>query len=353
MPDTRELRVAWGFNRQAALQTALAVGSLWSLNQSNDDFGFPRPNHEDNANDKGKGTPFPTQRFKTTLDSSTPWNYYLTSQNAAMLAVFGLGKVSEAVEGANGGVKYVCAPNVVLAAANDDMPSTSNLVTVRQGASDVVDHLLIGMCCEEFTITVTRGPGRENATMTSSWVGCGKYTKPSGIVQPALTVEHELNAGGVSILSLFGTDLLPTKRFEQFTFTVKNNIRLDRGYYPGSGSQLGYQLRGRMLRGPQQITASYQALLEDGSPEFDAVLAGTQGVFRMKMEGPQIGAGPEKHYLDITLPKVQLLEAPFSADDGLMMVTAGMSVQDDPAAVDRVLKMEVVTNKAGIGELPA
>jgi hypothetical protein len=353
MADIRELGVSWGFRKQSALQTALLAANMWSLNQTNDDFGIPRLVKEDNQQDKGKGTPFATQQFKTIADAEVPWNYYLTSENLAMLGVFGIGKVSEAAVGTEGAIRYICKPNVTLAAVNDEAPSTTYLATIRQGSNDVVDHALIGVCLEEFTITIARGTNRDTAQMTSRWIGCGKYAQPSAIVRPAITVEHELNAGSVTLLEIFGDSLITNKRFEQFTLTYKNNIKGDFGYYPGSGSQNGFQLRGRMLRSAPTVTASYQALLEDTSTEFTDFLNGESGLFRVKMEGALIGAGPEKHTFDLKLPAVEINAVSNPVNDGLLFVESNLTLKDITGDTDRMLVWDVLTNKANIGEVPA
>jgi hypothetical protein len=344
MADIREIRQFIGFKKQAALQTALVAADGWSLRQTNRTIGQARYVTENDKDDLGKGTPFATQVFKTSKSFDYPWEARLTSQNAAMLGVFGIGLQTKAAAGS--GFKYTCKPSVLLT-ASPDMPSTTVVQTIRQGGSDVFDVAGIGVCCNEFGFTLLSSPGRDNATMRSSWVGCGKTASPSTITVPTVTTEHSLSAGAATTITINSVNYLSNARFFQFSFNYGNNIRLDQGYYPGSGSQDGFQIRGRMWRGDPVATAEIVALFENGSTELDAFLAQTEGTGQIVVDGAVIGAGPEVHRLDLLMHRIVFEDAEVNEQDGLVSVRVPIALLEHSS--NGVLTYEVTTTQDNIG----
>ncbi len=320
MADIRELKMAISFHKQTALQTALVAADCWSLRQTNRTPGKPEFVTENDKDDIGKGTPFATQVFKQSATSTFPWEARLTSENAAMLGVFGIGL--NAKTAADTGFKYSCKPSVLLT-ASPDMPAATIVQAIRQGGSDVFDFGLIGMCCEEFSILLASGPDRNNATMRSQWVGCGKYADPSTITIPAVTTEHSLGAGQATAITINGTNYLSNARFFSAEFTYKNNIRLNAGYYPGSGTQSGFNLRGRMWRGDPQATLRFTALFENGSTELADFLAQTEGTARITIQGAAMGTA--YHLLDIQFHRVVYENWDVNDQDGLVAVTVDVA----------------------------
>lgn len=320
MADIREIKMAIGFHKQTALQTALVAADTWSLRQTNRAVGQPEFVTENDKDDLGKGTPFATQVFKTSQGAVFPWEGRLTSEAAAMLGVFGIGLNAKTT--ADIGFKYSCKPSVLLT-ASPDMPATTIVQAIRQGGSDVFDFGLIGMCCEEFTLSLTSSPGRDNATFRSQWIGCGKYASPSTITIPAVTTEHSLSSGAATVITLNGVNYISNARFLSFEMTYKNNIRLDSGYYPGSGSQSGFQLRGRMWRGDPQVTGRYTALFENGSTELDDFLAQTEGTGQITIQGAAMGTA--YHKLDINLHRIVTQNVQIGDQNGLVSITADIA----------------------------
>lgn len=345
MADIREIKTFIGYKKQTGLQTALVAADGWSLRQTNRTPGQPEFQTEDDKDDLGKGTPFATQVFKTSAGAGFPWEARLTSENAAMLAVFGIGL--NAKTAADTGFKYACKPSVLLTAA-PDMPATTIVQAIRQGGSDVFDIGLIGMCCEEFTISLNSGPGRDNATMRSQWVGCGKYANPSTITIPTVTTEHSLQAGSATAITINGVNYLSNARFFNFEFNYKNNIRLDAGYYPGSGTQNGFNLRGRMWRGDPAVTAKITALFENGSTELDDFIAQTEGTGRITITGALL-TGSVTHYnlLDLQLHRIVTKNVQIGDQDGLVSVSADLACLEHSS--NGVLQLDVQTLQDNIG----
>jgi hypothetical protein len=324
----QELRFAIGFKKQSDLTTALVAGDMLSLRQTNRDLMQSVPINESDKDDLGKGV-YSTTLFKSNLDGRGPWNGRLTSEAAAILASFGIGANSKAVSG--GGFKYTCdAP--VFATAGLDLPVTTALVQVRTGGAAISDKALIGMACEDFGFQFSLGPGRDNAQFTSNWIGTGKYAKPSAIVMPDIYDEHSLNAGGITELTLVGFDYLANKRFADVQFSWKNNIRERSAFFPGSGSQNGFQLRGRMRRGSPEIRLSATVECDSGSSEEDALLALTEGT------GTITCAGATDNSLKLSFPRLRVKASPIGDSDGIAAYKIDYEILEHPT--DGVLSIE-------------
>jgi hypothetical protein len=339
----QELALAMGFHKQSALQVALTAPDMWCLSQTSRAIGQPVFNQESNAQDIGKGHEWATQLFPSHWDAPWTWDARLSSENAALLAVFGLGNISKAAAGS--GFKYTCTPlDPILDGI--EVPSLTVVQAVRQGATDLFDYALIGMALEEFRIKLQQGPGRDNATMTSSWVGCGMHANPSTIAIPAATTEHMLNSGGASTITIRTVDYITNKRFVNLEFGWKNNLRLDSGFYPGSGSQTGANIRGRMRHGARQCFLSFTVEMEDDSSELTDMLAGTEGSANVVVPASAI-AGGAFHTLEITIPRLILKAAPIGETDGLITIAVECEILKDES--DEVVTVEVTTLQDEIG----
>ena len=126
MADIREIKTFIGYKKQTGLQTALVAADGWSLRQTNRTPGQPEFQTEDDKDDLGKGTPFATQVFKTSAGAGFPWEARLTSENAAMLAVFGIGSTAcgSTTSGATSTFGGMAPP---LSARNDRRPTLCSL----------------------------------------------------------------------------------------------------------------------------------------------------------------------------------------------------------------------------------
>jgi hypothetical protein len=333
----QDIRMAIGFKKQAALHTPLVAADMWSLRFTSQDVPQATPINEDDADDLGKGV-YATEVFPSHLEAAYPVNGRLTSQWAAMLACFGSGKTVKTAAGS--GFKYTCvAPD--LSADGLELPSTTVAVKIPEGGGNVTDKALIGIICNEFGFQLNSGPGRDNAQFTSSWVGSGKYAQPSAITIPTFYAEKSLNSGGISALTILGQNYLTNNRFISYTFGWQNQVRP--GFYPGSGSQGGYQLQGRMRRGKPVISTGIVVEAAVGSAEEAALLAGTEGTAVMTLDGPVIGAGPEVHQLKITHHRIKVKGAPLGNQDGI--VTYGVDLSVLQHATNGVVTIEVTTDK--------
>ena len=302
---TQDQWMAIGFKKQVDLVTALTAADMVTLGGTTMDFNA-EPKKQNNATDKGKGV-YSTKTFKSHYECGGNWAGIATSQALAIISAFAVGKITKAAAGS--GFKYtMVAPD--LTADGLDMPVTT--IATKTGA--VNNKALIGMACEEFGVSLTNATGREGAQFTSSWTGTGKNSKPSGITFPAAYAESEMNAGSLTTLSFIGFDYLASGRMNQFSFSFKNNKRS--GFFPGSGSQSGYQLQGRMRRGVPTITVSGRVECDSGSDEESALLADTEGTGVIAIQGPLI-SGSSYHGWKITLHRIQLEATKLGDADGI------------------------------------
>lgn len=336
--NIRETRLCIGFHKQAALQTALVAADCWSLLKTNPSLFNVDLRTESDAAWIGKNDEFATTNYLTNWEVAGAIEGYLSSQWAAMLAAFGLGKVTK--EAAGDGFKYTCEP---LAPVTEEieMPSTTIVEAIRQGASDVIDRALVGCCVEEFGFQLNSGPGLQNARFTSQWVGCGKQVSPSTISVPAVTAAKLLKGYSVAC-TILGADYVTQKTLQSYEFRWRNNLRLDTGYYPGSGQVDGAQIRGRMEHGDRECTSSFIARFQNGSTELTNLLAQTEGTAIITITGDAISSGVV-HKMTITLQRVVIRSAVIGDADGI--VTVAVDLLPMTHSVNGLIKIEVWTTK--------
>ena len=259
-------------------------------------------------------------------------------------AAFALGKVTPAA--VTGGAGYVIVPWDQNLDCLRDMPTATWLAYLASCSETVVDYALIGVACEEFTVALNMGPGLDNATISSTWVGTGRFAHPAGITIPPFATEHSLRAGGSSIV-VMGVDYVANHKFMTCNWGYKNNIKLDQGFYPGSGSQNNASVRGRMRRGVPAITFNYTAEFEHDSNELDFYLNQTEGAAVLKVEGQVIGAGPAKHMFNINMPRVMFSAAVVGENDNTLTIAMEVAVLQHPGTGE-VVTITANTSQVGI-----
>ncbi len=352
---TQELKIGIGFKKQtntgtkttsaAQLQTALAAGDLWNLGLSSFNVPFPNFQQEDDGDFFGKGTEWVENIFPTSIDAQWEWPFFLTSQNWVMAIAFALGSVTETSPAA-GAHQYVATP-ADPAADGVNLPATTIVAGIRQGTADeITDMAIIGAVCTGFELRVQRGPGLQNTQLTSRWLGCGKYANNSGIAVPTRTSETRLGAGSSSALTINGVDYLANARFVDMAYGYQNNPSTESGYFPGSGSQGGYDIRGRMRYGKRVQTLRVTVELEADSVELADLLAGTEGPAQFAITGPLI-AGSTYHLAQIDLPRVRAKAFAVAEADGFVVANVDITIMNDETLGPVILTG--ITDKALIG----
>ena len=316
--NSRETKIGVGFIEQTDLNTPNTAAEIWSFLITNNNPFTITPNTENDANDIGKGDEFPTQVFPVSMDVTGRLEKQISSQAAAWAFAFGLGKVTKTAAGT--GSTYKCEPTDPAVACIDLPPFTAVEQIRPGGVPPFLDRALVGCVITGFTLSLESGPGRNNARLAIDIAGTGKVITPSTIVIPASTTEDFLNAASATI-NVQGIDYVLSKSFISAEITWNVNPRLDTGYYPGSGVDAnGYALRGRMEYSARAAGMTFVARAAPGSPEFNALLARTEGSTVVTLAGATIGAGPEKHGIRVEFPRSTISAAQNGDADGLVTI---------------------------------
>lgn len=313
---SQEVKTAFGFRTQTDLITPNDANGMWCLPKTNEQLADVTLNTEDDSADLGKGDDWARNVYLTSWDAKGTFETYVTSEIMTWLAAFALGKATKTTPGA-GAFQYTGVPQNPVTDGSDLKPFTY-VEGIRQGASPILDRALLGCCVEDFTVSLQRGPGRQNAKVTVNFLGTGNQVNPSGITIPSPYTQHNLRAGGATI-TILGDDYVALKTFESCEFGYKNNIKGESGYYPGSGSYQGADVRGRMEIGKQETFLRFVARARSNSPELAKLLAQTEGSATVGMTGATI-VSAVKHGAVATWPRVRIKSAPFGNSDGFTTV---------------------------------
>lgn len=271
--NDREILIGFGKNCQDDLATANTAVGMIRLGKLNASNMYPRLMTENDAEEFGKGHEFATQVFKTYWDCSGQLEKYLSSEFAAWVMAFSLGKVVKS--GTTPNFTYTCTP-IDPATGGIELPSFSFVEQMRPGASPIVDFMNVGCVIEGWNLTIGSGPGRASAKLVADLVGSGKLTEPSAITLPAATTEHLLPASSAAI-TINGVDYVAAKNFVSLEAGWRNNIRLDDGFYPGSGTSESAAIRGRMEVGNREPSLRFTARFDKTSAEYTKLKAQTEG----------------------------------------------------------------------------
>jgi hypothetical protein len=231
--NIRETLIAFSKNKQAAIATANTAAGMWRLNKLNSSFGGPKLITETDAEEFGKGHEFAANVYRMSWDVQGQIEKYLSAEFACWAFAFALGKV----------VPTGILPNYIYTitpldpvADGIELPYFSFVEQIRPGGSAVLDRMSIGCAIQDLTLTIASGPGRANAKLVVNYVGSGKHLKPSTITIPAATAEKLLASASLA-LTIKGVNYVTAKSIVSLELSWKNNLRVDDGYYPGSGFQ--------------------------------------------------------------------------------------------------------------------
>lgn len=315
--NIRETIISTGYIAQADLETANILADFRTLPKNNAALAEVRGNIETDAQDIGKGHEFAANAFRLGRDVNFQIQSYLNSEIAAFAFAYANGQ-SVASNPAGTAYRHTSSPQDPVS-GGIELPLFSLIETIRQGGAAVLDRMLVGNVVEGWTINLNSGPGRQNAQITIDCVGSGLMTEPSGIVVPAVETTHGLNAGTATI-TINSTNYVTTKNFVSAEFGLRNNHRLDAGYYPGSGTQDGFQTRGRMEFGDREPFLRYVARFENGSDELTKMTALTEGTAVITLQGSLI-TGATYHDLSVTFHRVLFTSAVIGDTDGIVTVS--------------------------------
>lgn len=339
--NIREILIGFGKGKQTDIATANLVANVWQLKKLNAALANPKLNTESDAEEFGKGHEFATQVFKTSWDIAGTIEKYLSSDIAAWAMAFGLGKVVKS--GSTPNFTYTSTP-LNPTADGIELPYFSFIEQIRPGGSSIIDRMAVGCAVEGWSIMVGSGPGRANSKINIEFVSSGKLTEPSGITLPAATVEKLLPSASLT-LTINGVDYVTSKNIVSLDFGWKNNIRLDAGFFPGSGFQSAGDatsgaIRGRLECGDRQASLKFVARFASGSTELTSLKNQTTGTAVIVLQYDA------NNKLTVTFHKVSFSAAEVGDTDGLVTVSVECQPQYD--ATNGVLSAVALSNTDGI-----
>jgi len=268
--NIQELVNGWSFGQQANISTVSPSAAIWRQTNLNTRPWAKVPVNEDDRAEIGKGHEFPTELFKSHYNMPTyEISKYCSSEFLAWVLSFALGNVT--LTGSAAPYTYVIVP--ALSATNPTglaLPYFSFVQQIRPGGSAILDEVLIGCAVKGFKIAIRNAPGRASATCSAECATTGMYTSPSTITLPtSVPLLHEFNAGMISALTINGINYLTGgsgKQFVSLDVSWENNFRP--GFFPGSGTQDGYQIQGRLEWGDRTFGFQMVVRVQAGSEEY-------------------------------------------------------------------------------------
>jgi len=346
--NVRETRMAIGFVDQSDVLAPNIAAEMFSFTKLNDTLAELTPVTEDDAAWIGKGDEFATESFLDSWTVQVAVEKYSSSQFVAHTIVYALGHVTETTPTA-GVYQYTVLPADPVADCIEMKPF-SYLETIRQGGSAVLDRVFVGLVVEEFTMSITSGPSLANSKITATYVGTGRYVSPSSITQPALSSENILPGASVSFV-VNGVNYVTSKNIVSIDWGWKNNVRLESGYFPGSGFQNPSDnstgaVRGRMEFGNRALTMRFVARFENGSSELATLTAQSFGTAVLTLTGANI-SGAYNHSLSVTLQKTTFRSAIVGNTDGIVTVAVDIVPLKDPS--NGLITCVITTNRDLIG----
>src|SRR5215831_1241255 len=318
--NVQETQIAFGFKPQADVPTPNTIPEMWSLTKVNPALSTVTPVNETNALDIGKGNEFPSQVFPSYQDASVALEKYVSSEFMAWLFCFTTGDATKASAGT--GFTYTAIPNDP-AVTCINLPCFTWDELIRPEPNSIVDRALIGLVVGDWTLTMSSGPGRANCRVTCTLPGSGRVQSPGLTPLPVVTAEHFLNAAG-AFINIQGIDYVLAESFISLEFRWNNNVRLDTGLFPGSGTQNGYAVRGRMEYGIREFALSFVARAQKGSPEYNALINQTEGPVSFGVKGAAIDAS-NFHGFTITGPRTRMQSVVNGDDNNIVTVQCAVT----------------------------
>jgi hypothetical protein len=342
MANISELINGWGFGKQADIATANPVGVIWRHTNLNTKPWPKAPVNEDDRAEIGKGHEFPTQLFKSHYNMPAyEISKYASSEFLAWVMAFSLGNV---VMSGTGPYTYTIVPAV--GATNStglELPYFSFVQQIRPGGSAVLDEILVGCALRSWKLSIRNSPGRASAMCSAEIMTTGKYTSPSGITLPAIAAPHEFNAGMISALTINGINYLTGgsgKQFVSLDASWDNNFRP--GFFPGSGTQDGYQIQGRFEWGDRVFAVQLVVRVQAGSTEYANLINQTTGTATITL------TRDANNSFSMVIQKIGFAVAELSNTDGIVTLQiTGVQLYDP---TNGLVTLTITTPQNGIAQ---
>jgi hypothetical protein len=178
---------------------------------------------------------------------------------------------------------YKCRPLFLANGDAAELPYFSFVEQIRPGSGVVLDRMAIGCALESWQLTVGSGSGRANSKINVEFVGSGKVIdSATGITVPAAKADKLLPSASLT-LTINGVDHFTNVNIVSLEAGWKNNLRMDAGFFRGSGFQAAGDgssgaIRGRLEFGNRQGNLKFVARFENGSTEHTKLKAQITGM---------------------------------------------------------------------------
>ncbi len=285
---------------------------------------------EDDAGEIGKGTEFATQTFPTANTFAGSIQKFASAEFTTWAWAGALGNVAYATS------TYTLTP--INPSTTIELPYFAMVTQLNEGGSSAIDELHLGNMIAGVTTTFNSGVGRGTGTNSVQFRGSGKTTSPSSITLPS-TVQSEsyMISSAMTAMTVLSTDYVANKRIVRGSMSWNNTPLINAGYFPGSGSQNGGALMGRIETGARVPGFSFEVRLANNSPEYAALLAQTSGTATVTMYYDAT------HYVTWVWQKLIYKNVVRSVSDGLATIAVTGTPAED--ATNGVL---TVTAKCGV-----
>ncbi|HEY4359402.1 MAG TPA: hypothetical protein VGN17_00435 [Bryobacteraceae bacterium] len=323
------LKLGLGKAKQADIVTV--AGSFLTFEKTNEDVTSVNFTTENDAPWIGKGNEFVSSAGVYPV-SQTPQNrieMYGSAEMVTWAFAYALGHVAEATG------LYTLKP--IQNGTTLELPYFSICEQMPEGGAEAIDNVYVGCSMEDVTFTLNSGPGLQSTKVVSNWVGSGNYTSPSTVSLPSLTTQHFM-PGASAALTVNGTDYVAAKTLLNATIGWKNNLLLNAGFFPGSGTQNGAAVRGRMEIGVRQPTFEFTVRLLSTSTEFASLVGLTSGTAVLTV------TFDATHTTTFTFGEVTFESVTNTVVDGIAAVRVVCAVQDSDGTGNPL----IVTSKCGI-----
>ncbi len=325
----RVQQLAFGMGKAKQADIATASASFLKFRKLNMNMTTPKFNTETDKDEIGKGNEFITQVFGVSNDATNTVEKYGSAEWVIFCFGYALGVVSEVA-----GVYTITPidPGVTI-----ELPYFSVVEQMAEGGGSAFDNLFYGCQFEEVMYTFNYGPGRQSSKMNATFIGSGKTLTPSAVTLPAVLSEHYMTSASMAI-SVNGHDYVSDKTMLSGSMGWKNNLLANAGYFPGSGTQNGAAIRGRLEIGNRVPSFQFTARLLHGSTELAKLLAQTSGtaVVTLTFDGT--------HTVTWTWEKVTFQSVDYTEADGIVAVSVIVAPQFDTGS-NTVLQ---VTGQCGV-----
>lgn len=267
-----------GLNKAKQANISTVAASFMRFKKLDTDATTPRMILENDSAEIGKGHEFATQTFPSHYDVGNRIEKFATAEFATWAIAHGLGNIVQTGSGA----PYTYTITPIDPGTTLELPYGSIVEQIPEGGSQALDNIYLGVAIEEFLHEINYGPGRASSKLTVNWVGSGNGTGTgygdanSGVTVPALSSENNMLAAGMSLV-VNGADYVSSGRILTARCGWKNNLLLNAGFYPGSGTKNGAQVRGRMEIGVRVPTFQFMTRLIHGSSEYNTLIAQSTG----------------------------------------------------------------------------